>query len=170
VDLQTPESIGRDTPGRGRVDASDNLPGVVVQAFIGGVAVPFVGPGGETSQTFGADERIKVSRRWKTEERSAGNVLSSPEETKAWTTEIKNFGPRQVVVSVIDAIPTSLHKDVSVEPLFDAAKPTRKEASGTPGTFAIDVALPPGGSRTLELGWRVKWPNGQRIVKEERKQ
>ena len=39
VDLQTPESIGRDEPGRGRVDASDNLPGVVVRAFIGGVAV-----------------------------------------------------------------------------------------------------------------------------------
>jgi hypothetical protein len=39
VDLQTPESIGRDEPGKGRVEAADNLPGVLVQVRIDGVPV-----------------------------------------------------------------------------------------------------------------------------------
>lgn len=39
LELQTPESIGRDEPGRGRVDAADNLPGVVVEVRIDGTAV-----------------------------------------------------------------------------------------------------------------------------------
>jgi hypothetical protein len=49
VDLQTPESIGRDEPGTGRVDAADNLPGVVAEVRIDGVPV---GPPAPTPYEF----------------------------------------------------------------------------------------------------------------------
>ncbi len=44
VDLQTPETIGRDEPGRGRAEASDNLPGVLVEVRIDGVPVGAASP------------------------------------------------------------------------------------------------------------------------------
>lgn len=42
--LQAPETVGRDEPGRGRVEATDNLDGVVVEVRIDGVPVGAASP------------------------------------------------------------------------------------------------------------------------------
>jgi uncharacterized protein (TIGR02231 family) len=118
-----------------------------------------VGKGGTLSLGLGVEERLRVARNARVDEQSAGLLGGSTTVDHRVTIDLRSSLGRAVTVEVIDRVPVTDDEDIEITP---SSKPVPERYEqierGQPvrGGLRWRVQLPPGGTATVEHGYRVK--------------
>ena len=114
---------------------------------------------------FGADEQVKVTRSVvRKNEGSAGIITSSKTDEREFKTTIRNGHASPVNVTIEDQLPVAENEQIQVEMLPSSTPPTARDVRDQRGVLAWTMAVPPGDTREIKFGWRVRWPTDKTVV------
>ncbi|MFN0264597.1 mucoidy inhibitor MuiA family protein [Tepidamorphus sp. 3E244] len=133
--------------------------------FIGQGQMPLAMTGDETELGFGRDERITVERQLVSKRQGEEGIFSKAKtDVTDWRTAITNHHSVPVDVVVLESLPQPLDERITVAALSTNDKPDETDVDDKPGVMAWRFALEPGAERRLAFGFRIDWPDGERIL------
>lgn len=137
-------------------------------ALVTSAEVPAVDRGGTIRVGLGVEERLRVARNARVEERSAGLLGGSTSVEHAVTVDLASSLGHEVEVEVFDRLPVSDDKDVEVK-LVHARPEAQKYGQIDRGAplrrgLAWKVRVPPAGKATIDLAYRVTLPAKLELV------
>lgn len=153
--------------------ANDNeaplLPGEVALyrdgSYLGSGEIDFVAAGDSFDLSFGADERVKVTRapvrRKENEPTWYGQTKS---EIREFKTSIENMHDFPLKIALIDAVPFSENTAISVELLPATTPPSEKSVADKRGVMSWTYEYAPGEKRDIRLAYKMKWPADREIA------
>lgn len=149
-------------------DRAPALPGQVSLfrdgVFVGNGRLAQIAPGEEAELGFGADERVKVKRNVTEDKKGeTGTFSTSRIEERNFTIEVKNLHARAIQVGVLDRVPVSMQKDITVEMSVKGPPPTRKDVQGRRGVSLWDMKLEPDEEKVVAFGYKVTYPPEKRV-------
>ena len=111
------------------------------------------------SLSFGRDTKIQVARKLKSEMSVKKVVGSTKRDTYYYDIQLRNNRSVPITVDVFDQIPLSRNSEitVSVETIGTGKK------DDVTGEVAYKVTLQPGETRSLEIGYTVKYPKNYSV-------
>ena len=99
--------------------------------FIGNSQTTGILPGEEFELTLNVDENIRITRKLEEKaEQGPGFLGSTKKLTYSFLVKLENYRKENVTVTVVDQIPTSQDKDVTVELGKSSDKPLEQEKDG----------------------------------------
>jgi uncharacterized protein (TIGR02231 family) len=131
--------------------------------FVARTQIAATFPGDEISLSFGLDDRVRVSR-----ERLAPEppklVLDEMTQTSQWfRIRIENFSGTAIHAAVIDQIPTSDSKEVTVELDPESTPTSASLKKDRPGTLRWNLSLADGGASDVRFGYKIRYPVGKAV-------
>lgn len=114
---------------------------------------------------FGADDQIKVMRSVvRKNEGSAGIISSAKTDEREFKTIIRNGRGVPVNVTIEEQLPVAENSEIQVEMLSSSTQPTKRDVRDQRGVMAWTMDVPPGETREVKFGWRVRWPADKTVV------
>lgn len=134
-------------------------------AYVGQLQLPLLRPGDVQDIGFGIDDRIAVTRSILKDVRGDPSILSRENQLERHTaTVIRNQGPQEVEVVVLETVPAARHDRVKVEILrAQTTQGYEQDVDDIPGLLRWDMTLAAGEEVRVALGWRISWPRDQEI-------
>jgi uncharacterized protein (TIGR02231 family) len=113
---------------------------------------------------FGADEKVKIVRAVvRKAEGTAGLIGSSKTDEREFKTTIRSGHAIPIRVAIEDRMPVSEAEDIQVETLPMTTPPTARDLRDRRGVLEWAFELPPGETREIKLGWRIRWPKDKNV-------
>lgn len=143
------------------------LPGTVTLfrdgTFVGRGSLPSLSGGADHELGFGADDQVQVTFAVAEEIRSeTGTFTASRVDQKRYKVGITNHHSRDVTVTVLDRIPVSRDKEITIESQA-TMQPTTRDVDDKRGILAWTFPLSPKGKKAFEIGYKVSWPAEREI-------
>jgi uncharacterized protein (TIGR02231 family) len=114
---------------------------------------------------FGADDKVKIERAVvKRNEGSAGLIVTSKTDERAFKTTVRNGHDFPIHVAVEDQLPVSENEDIVVEMLPSTTPPTATGLRDRRGVLEWAFEAKPGEVRDIAFAWRVRWPKDKGVV------
>jgi uncharacterized protein (TIGR02231 family) len=114
---------------------------------------------------FGADDKVKIERAVvKRNEGSAGLIVTSKTDERAFKTTLRNGHDFPIHVAVEDQLPVSENEDIVVEMLPSTTPPTTTDLRDRRGVLEWAFDAKPGEVRDIAFAWRVRWPKDKGVV------
>ncbi len=114
------------------------------------------------SLSLGKDNGIKVARKLVKEFSTKKFIGSNRTETKNYEISIRNSKHVPVTVRVVDQVPVSTVKEISVEDV----KASEGQVDKDTGIITWTITLQPGQDKKLNLEYSVKYPKDRKVVLE----
>ncbi|MDP6342519.1 MAG: mucoidy inhibitor MuiA family protein [Alphaproteobacteria bacterium] len=145
------------------------LPGVVAiyrdGTYVGRGRLPTLRPGQKVNLSFGIDDRVRVSRRQQTGQRShAGLFNDRRRHERRYLLQIANHHARPMRITVQDQLPTPRDGRIEVELLDDTTPPSERDVDDRRGVLAWSHDYAPGEERTLRFGFAILHPEDVRVA------
>lgn len=114
---------------------------------------------------FGADDKVKVERAvLKRNEGSAGLIVTSKTDERAFKTTVRNGHDFPIHVAIEDQLPVSENDEIAVEMLPATTPPTAKDIRDNRGVLEWSFDAKPGEVKDINFAWRVRWPKDKSMV------
>jgi uncharacterized protein (TIGR02231 family) len=114
---------------------------------------------------FGADDKIKIERSvLKRNEGSAGLIVTSKTDERAFKTTVRNGHDFPIRVAIEDQLPVSENEDIVVEMLSSTTAPTASNIRDKRGVLEWAFEAKAGEVRDINFAWRVRWPKDKGVV------
>lgn len=114
---------------------------------------------------FGADDKVKVERTvLKRNEGSAGLIVTSKTDERAFKTTVRNGHDFPIHVAIEDQLPVSENDEIAVEMLPATTPPTAKDIRDKRGVLEWSFDAKPGEVKDINFAWRVRWPKDKSMV------
>jgi uncharacterized protein (TIGR02231 family) len=114
---------------------------------------------------FGADDKVKIERAVvKRNEGSAGLIVTSKTDERAFKTTLRNGHDFPIHVAIEDQLPVSENEDIVVEMLPSTTPPTATDLRDRRGVLEWAFEAKPGEVRDIAFAWRVRWPKDKGVV------
>lgn len=114
---------------------------------------------------FGADDKVKVERAvLKRNEGSAGLIVTSKTDERAFKTTVRNGHDFPIHVAIEDQLPVSENDEIAVEMLPATTPPTAKDIRDKRGVLEWSFDAKPGEVKDINFAWRVRWPKDKSMV------
>jgi len=114
---------------------------------------------------FGADDKIKIERAvLKRNEGSAGLIVTSKTDERAFKTTVRNGHDFAIKVAVEDQLPVSENEEIAVEMLPSTTPPTATNVHDKRGVLEWSFEAKPGEVRDINFAWRLRWPKDKGVV------
>lgn len=114
---------------------------------------------------FGADDKVKVERAvLKRNEGSAGLIVTSKTDERAFKTTVRNGHDFPIHVAIEDQLPVSENDEIVVEMLPATTPPTAKDIRDKRGVLEWSFDAKPGEVKDINFAWRVRWPKDKSMV------
>jgi hypothetical protein len=114
------------------------------------------------SLSLGRDNSVKIVRRLVKEFTAKKFIGSNRTDTRQYEISIRNSKQVSVNITLLDQIPVSVTKEISVEDIKAAEAQLDKET----GIATWTTTLAPGQERKLAIAYTVKYPKERRVVLE----
>lgn len=133
-------------------------------SFIGKGRIAQAAPGETLRLGFGADDRVAVKRvPVGRRARDPGILGSTRQEDLRFRIDVKNLHAFAIDLTIVDRIPISEDREITVERLPDMTKPDAETIEDRRGTFAWKPALKPGEAKSFTTAYRLRWPAGREV-------
>ena len=114
---------------------------------------------------FGADDKVKIERAvLKRNEGSAGLIVTSKTDERAFKTTVRNGHDFPIHVAIEDQLPVSENEDIVVEMLPSTTPPTASNIRDKRGVLEWSFDAKPGEVKDINFAWRVRWPKDKSMV------
>ncbi|MET4634497.1 mucoidy inhibitor MuiA family protein [Kaistia defluvii] len=133
-------------------------------AFAGTVPLAFTAPNAELTLGFGIDDKVAVTRitlERKTGER--GLISSEKTDERRYRIKIENRHARPISIVVLDQLPVSEAKTITVQALPEATPPTASAVDGRRGVVAWGYDYAAGETKEITHAFAVSWPADQDV-------
>jgi uncharacterized protein (TIGR02231 family) len=125
--------------------------------YTGSTYLQSVAPGETTEVSFGVDERVKVSRELVKSFRSKSGLFSKTvKDQLVYRTVVQNYHPKPIKIQVVEQVPVSQHKDISVK--INSIEPRWLEHDENAGTYTWKPVLESGDKFEIEVDFTVSHP------------
>ncbi|UCG43067.1 MAG: mucoidy inhibitor MuiA family protein [candidate division WOR-3 bacterium] len=125
--------------------------------YTGSTYLQSVAPGETTEVSFGVDERVKVSRELVKSFRSKSGLFSKTEKDQlVYKTVVQNYHPKPIEIEIVEQVPVSQHKDISVK--INSIEPKWLERDENAGTYTWKPVLESGDKFEIEVDFTVSHP------------
>jgi uncharacterized protein (TIGR02231 family) len=114
------------------------------------------------SLSLGKDNGIKVSRKMLKEYSTKKFIGSSRTDSRLYEISIRNSKSLPVDNTLVDQVPVSTNKEISVEELKTADAQLDKDT----GIATWIFTLPPSQEKKFEIGYSVKYPKDRKLILE----
>jgi uncharacterized protein (TIGR02231 family) len=114
---------------------------------------------------FGADDKVKVIRATVRKiEGSTGIITSAKTDEREYKITVRSGHELPIKVVIEDRIPASEADDIKVELLPVTTPPTERDVRDRRGVLAWSLEAPPGETKEIRLGWRLRWPADKTVI------
>lgn len=114
---------------------------------------------------FGADEQVKVARSVvRKNDGTAGIISSSKTDEREFKITVRNGHVAAVKVTIEEQLPVAENSEIQVEMLPSSTQPTQRDVRDQRGVMAWTMDVPPGETREVKFGWRIRWPSEKSVV------
>ena len=114
---------------------------------------------------FGADDKIKIERAvLKRNEGSAGLIVTSKTDERAFRTTVRNGHDFAIKIAVEDQLPVSENEEIAVEMLPSTTPPTTTNVHDKRGVLEWAFEAKPGELKEINFAWRLRWPKDKGVV------
>jgi len=114
---------------------------------------------------FGADDKVKIERTvLKRNEGSAGLIVTSKTDERAFKTTVRNGHDFAIRVAIQDQLPVSENEEIAVEMLPSTTPPTTTNFHDKRGVLEWAFEAKPAEVRDINFAWRVRWPKDKGVV------
>ena len=114
---------------------------------------------------FGADDKIKIERAvLKRNEGSAGLIVTSKTDERAFKTTVRNGHDFAIKIAVEDQLPVSENEEIAVEMLPSTTPPTTTNVHDKRGVLEWAFEAKPGEVKEINFAWRLRWPKDKGVV------
>ena len=114
---------------------------------------------------FGADEQVKVARSVvRKNDGTAGIITSAKTDEREFKITVRNGHVAAVKTTIEEQLPVAENSEITVEMLPSSTPPTQREVRDQRGVMAWTMDVPPGETREVKFGWRVRWPSEKSVV------
>lgn len=151
------------------VDTRNPLPDVILPgpvtlyadgASVGQTRLDLVAAGDEMQLGFGAIDGIVLDRRMPDRESAEGGLIRrSASLSEKAVLEAQNLTPRDYTLRLIDQVPVSEQKEVSIDWTASVA-PTEENPDGKRGVLVWEMPLAAGATQEVTLETEIRWPDG----------
>jgi Domain of unknown function (DUF4139)/N-terminal domain of unknown function (DUF4140) len=114
------------------------------------------------SLSLGKDNGIKVSRKMLKEYSTKKFIGSNRTDSRLYEINIRNSKSLPVDITLVDQIPVSTNKEISVEEVKTADAQLDKDT----GIATWIFTLPPSQEKKFEIGYSVKYPKDRKLILE----
>ena len=136
--------------------------------FVGNGRLDQLAPGEEAELGFGADDRVKVKRNVTEDKKGeTGTFSTSKIEERNFTIEVKNLHARAVQLAVIDRVPVSMQKDITVDMTVKGPLQPKRDVQGRRGVSLWEMKLEPDEEKVVSFGYKVTYPPDKRVFYRE---
>jgi len=133
--------------------------------FVGRGTIAAAGKDETVRLGFGADDKVKIERAViKRNEGSAGLIVTSKTDERAFKTSVRNGHDFPIKVAIEDQLPVSENEDIVVEMLPSTTPPTATNLHDKRGVLAWAFEAKPGEVKEINFAWRVRWPKDKGVV------
>ncbi|WP_020657808.1 DUF4139 domain-containing protein [Amycolatopsis benzoatilytica] len=129
--------------------------------FVGTTQLELWAPGEERELALGVDDRIRVERELVRRTASKATLSGQRRREAEYRTTVANHSPREAVVTVLDQAPVSRDDSITVRDLRTSPDPAEHTELGQ---LSWRLAIAPGASATVSLGYRVDVAKGAELV------
>jgi uncharacterized protein (TIGR02231 family) len=114
---------------------------------------------------FGADEQVKVTRSVvRKNDGTAGIITPSKTDEREFKIVVRNGHVAPVKLTIEEQLPVAENSEIQVEMLPSSTQPTQRDVRDQRGVMAWTMDVPPGETRDVKFGWRVRWPTEKSVV------
>jgi uncharacterized protein (TIGR02231 family) len=114
---------------------------------------------------FGADDKVKIERAVvRRNEGSAGLIVTSKTDERAFKTTIRNGHDFAVRVAIEDQLPVAENEEIAVELLPASTPPTTTNVRDKRGVLEWAFEAKPAEVKEINFAWRVRWPKDKGVV------
>ena len=114
---------------------------------------------------FGADDKIKIERAvLKRNEGSAGLIVTSKTDERAFRTTVRNGHDFAIKIAVEDQLPVSENEEIAVEMLPSTTPPTATNVHDKRGVLEWAFEAKAGEVKDINFAWRLRWPKDKGVV------
>ncbi len=125
--------------------------------YTGSTWLPTVAPQESTEVSFGVDERVRVTRELVKTQRSRSGLFSKKDNDRlVFQTVVQNFHPKPVRLELVEQVPVSTQRDVTVKVHRVAPRPDGQDRDA--GTYTWRVSLEPRSSFVVDIDFTVSHP------------
>lgn len=134
-------------------------------AFIGQTYTKTLHPEDEAKIAFGTDDNISVKRNLiKDKKEEKGLISKDTIQERRMITRIKNGHKTPVKLVVLETVPSSRDKDITVNILKkETTKGYDSDVDNIKGLLRWSMDLEPAKEAEIKLGWKVSWPEDENI-------
>ena len=133
--------------------------------FIGKTHIKSVVPGDEMQLSFGKDDRVKLEREHIVREQKQVGVFTKETEVReAYRLRVHNLVGRPIKLALLDAVPVSTDKRITVEIDDSSTARTKPEEKDRPGTLRWNLELAHDAKHELNFAFKVRYPVGLHIA------
>ena len=118
--------------------------------------------GGLLELPLGADENIRIKRTITPLQRKEGLIKQQEITDYAIKIEIGNYKQKPISIRVLDQLPVSQNKEISVEYLT-ASHPYKQKEKNHQGILYWDLEIPAGQTETIELNYAISRPKNWKM-------
>lgn len=133
-------------------------------AFAGTVPLAFTAPNAELTLGFGIDDKVAVTRT--TLERKTGErglISSEKTDERRYRIQVENRHARPISIVVLDQLPVSEAKTITVQALPEATPPTARAVDGRRGVVAWGYDYAAGETKEITHAFAISWPADQDV-------
>ena len=121
--------------------------------------------GKDETVRLGADDKIKIERAvLKRNEGSAGLIVTSKTDERAFRTTVRNGHDFAIKIAVEDQLPVSENEEIAVEMLPSTTPPTTTNVHDKRGVLEWAFEAKPGEFKEINFAWRLRWPKDKGVV------
>ena len=121
--------------------------------------------GKDETVRLGADDKIKIERAvLKRNEGSAGLIVTSKTDERAFKTTVRNGHDFAIKIAVEDQLPISENEEIAVEMLPSTTPPTTTNVHDKRGVLEWAFEAKPGEFKEINFAWRLRWPKDKGVV------
>lgn len=144
------------------------LPGPVAifrdNAFVGTTEIGILRPGETFKLAFGTDDRVRVSYRLETGERSREGIINKDRRMERhYLIKIANHHARPMEITVLDQLPVARDERIEVELLRATTKPSEQDFDDRKGVLAWTGSYEADEEREIRFAYAVTYPEGQTL-------
>jgi uncharacterized protein (TIGR02231 family) len=132
--------------------------------FAGRSAIDLTRPDEDIKLSFGADDRVRVSYRLVTGEKSTGGLISTTRKLeRRYAITVANYHRQPVDLTVYDQLPVPRDERITVALLKDTTPPDEQEVDGRKGVLAWTGTYAPQEEREIRFGYAVSYPDELKV-------
>lgn len=144
------------------------LPGPVAifrdNAFVGTTGIGILRPDETFKLAFGVDDRVRVSYRLETGERSREGIINRDRRIERhYLIKVANHHARPMEITVLDQLPVARDERIDVELLRATTRPSERDFDDRKGVIAWTDPYEANQEREIRFAYAVTYPEGQTL-------